>query len=363
MPNTLQERYSNMVMAKLRDAIVIKDSFVCNNDYEGEPTAGAVKIPVRDTEVVVSDYDRANGITGTNSVTGYETIVVDKDKAINEIVDGYESSAIPDGILAERLDSAGYSLAHQLDIDASSELVKGSTFMPGMTQNLAVENIYDALIKARTTLTKNGVPNDDRRFLLVTPEAEAMILKSDDFISASELGDSVKVTGSIGKILGFNVFSGWMPKEDGVLFVVGHPKFFTRVREFSVPVHTQDLSGSGKYIGASAVQGRLVYAHKVLRSKAFLKFGSSINSGESYVTVTKISNGVTLVKVNKDVKVFFKQSSSSITATKIFGEAMSSTEGYTEVTDMTNVLTSAGKYVEIIVLSGTNVVTDTVITI
>ena len=363
MPNVLQDRYSKMVMAKLRDSIVIKDSFVCNNDYEGEPAAGAVKIPVRDTEVVVSDYDRANGITGTNSVTGYETIVVDKDKAINEIVDGYESSAIPDGILAERLDSAGYSLAHQLDIDASTALVAGSTYMSGMTQNLAVENIYDALIKARTTLTKNGVPNDDRRFLLVSPEAEAMILKSDDFISASELGDSVKVTGSIGKILGFNVFSGWMPTEDGVLFVVGHPKFFTRVREFSVPVHTQDLSGSGKYIGASAVQGRLVYAHKVLRSKAFLKFGSSVNDGSHSVTINPNPNGVTLVKINKDVKVFFKQSSSSITATKIFGEVMSNTEGYTEVTNNTTVLTSAGKYVEIIVLSGTNVVTDTVITI
>lgn len=363
MPNTLQERYSNMVMAKLRDAIVIKDSFVCNNDYEGQPAAGAVKIPVRDTEVVVSDYDRANGITGTNSVTGYETIVVDKDKAINEIVDGYESSAIPDGILAERLDSAGYSLARQLDIDASETIIAGSTYMQGMTENLSVENIYDALIKARTTLTRNGVPNDDRRFLLVSPEAEAMILKSKDFISASELGDSVKVTGSIGKIFGFNVFSGWMPPEDGVLFVVGHPKFFTRVREFSVPVHTQDLSGSGKYIGASAVQGRLVYAHKVLRSKAFLKCGSSVNDGSHSVAQIPESDGVTLLKINKDVKVVYRQSSSAITATKIFGEVMSSTAGYTEVTNSTKVLTSAGKYVEIIVLSGTNVVTDALITI
>ena len=363
MPNVLQDRYSKMVMAKLRDSIVIKDSFVCNKDYEGEPAAGAVKIPVRDTEVIVSDYDRANGITGTNSVTGYETIVVDKDKAINEIVDGYESSAIPDGILAERLDSDGYSLAHQLDIDASETLIAGSTYMKGMTQNLAVENIYDALIKARTALTKNGVPNDDRRFLLVSPEAEAMILKSDDFISASELGDSVKVTGSIGKILGFNVFSGWMPPEDGVLFVVGHPKFFTRVREFSVPVHTQDLSGSGKYIGASAVQGRLVYAHKVLRSRAFLKFGSSVNDGSHSVTINPNPNGVTLVKINKDVKVFFRQSSSSITALKIYGESMTDTAGFTEVTNNTSVLKTAGKYVEIIVLSGTNVVTDTVITI
>ena len=42
--------------------------------------------------------------------------------------------------------------------------------------------------------------------------------------------------------------------------------------DFSVPIHLQDLSGSGKYIGASAVQGRKVYDHKcneVLRSVQF----------------------------------------------------------------------------------------------
>ena len=44
--------------------------------------------------------------------------------------------------------------------------------------------------------------------------------------------------------------------------IAGHPRFATRAEEFSVPIHIQDLSGSGKYIGASAVQGRDVYGHK-----------------------------------------------------------------------------------------------------
>ena len=63
MPNTLQERYSGLVLAKIRKELVLKDGVVFNNDYEGSPTAGSVKIPVRDTEVAVSDYDKANGIT------------------------------------------------------------------------------------------------------------------------------------------------------------------------------------------------------------------------------------------------------------------------------------------------------------
>ena len=32
-----------------------------NNDYEGDPVAGSVKVPVRDDEVRVGDYDRSAG--------------------------------------------------------------------------------------------------------------------------------------------------------------------------------------------------------------------------------------------------------------------------------------------------------------
>ena len=52
-----QERYAKLVLAKLRQTLVLKDGVVFNNDYEGSPAAGVVKIPVRDTEVEVSDYD------------------------------------------------------------------------------------------------------------------------------------------------------------------------------------------------------------------------------------------------------------------------------------------------------------------
>ena len=46
-------------------------------------------------------------------------------------------------------------------------------------------------------------------------------------------------------------------------FIAGHPNWCHRVMEWQVPVHLQDLAGSGKYIGASAVQGRKVYGLKV----------------------------------------------------------------------------------------------------
>ena len=36
MAHTLQERYSNLVKAKIRKELVLKDGVVFNNDYEGK---------------------------------------------------------------------------------------------------------------------------------------------------------------------------------------------------------------------------------------------------------------------------------------------------------------------------------------
>ena len=93
MAHISQERYSKLVRAKIRKELKLKDGVVFNNDYEGKPTAGSVKIPVRDGEVAVSDYDKANGINGTHGSTAYETMVIDKDKAVNEVID-FDAKAV-----------------------------------------------------------------------------------------------------------------------------------------------------------------------------------------------------------------------------------------------------------------------------
>ena len=53
MAHDLQVRYADLVLAKLRKELVLKDGVVFNNDYEGAPSAGAIKVPVRDTEVAI----------------------------------------------------------------------------------------------------------------------------------------------------------------------------------------------------------------------------------------------------------------------------------------------------------------------
>lgn len=361
MSHTLQERYSSLVLAKLRNELVLKDGFVFNNDYEGTPTAGAVKIPVRDTEVTVSDYDKANGATQTSGGTAYTTLPISKDKAVNEVIDGYDAASVPDNLVADRLDSAGYSLAAQIDTDGGSTLLSGGTIVN--IDAITSDNVYDKIVDLRTAMSKAKIPNDGKRYLLVTPDTMALIIKSPEFIKASALGDAVVQTGAVGKIAGFLV-AEWNDTTANLAMIAGHPRFATRVYEWGVPIKIQDLSGSGKFIGASAVQGRMIYDHKVLRSVAVRcvyspgSLTASLaaatgegSTGKTVVTVTAGATGTTFAyKLNPGSRATFDETSTAYAGTSL-------TSGSTAIA------VSAGDVIEVVNLSSSKVKAVTYLTV
>ena len=327
-----QERWSKLVLAKLRQELVLKDEVVFNNDYEGSPAAGVVKIPQRDEEVVVSDYDKANGITGTHGSTAYVNMPITKDKAVNEIIDGYDAAAVPDNLVADRLDSAAYSMAKQIDTDGGTTLLAAATV--DNEAQLTKDNIYSAIVDLRTRMNKANIPNDGKRYLLALPDAMALILKSPEFISASSLGDEVKQSGAIGKIAGFLVIE-WNDTTANLQLLAGHPRFATRAMDFAVDIHLQDLAGSGKYIGASAVQGRKVYDHKVLRSIAIravyspgslmLQAAQGATAGNTVLTVASGNSGTTYAyKKNPAARAVFGTTNTAYAGTSL-------TSGTTEI--------------------------------
>ena len=169
--------------------------------------------------------------------------------------------------MADRLDSAGYSLALQVDSDGSAELTTAGTAF-GTTTALTEKTIYGNVVDARTKLSTVHVPTEGR-WLLVSPEIYGLLLKSPEFIKASDLGDAVVQTGAVGRIAGFTVFEDSTLGEK-VEYIAGHPNWFAFIDEWAVPVHVQDLNGSSKYIGASAVKGRKVYAFKVTKPQTIL---------------------------------------------------------------------------------------------
>lgn len=271
--HALQERWSALVDAKLRQTLMTRDNYIFNTNYEGNPKAGKVKIPVRDTEVTVKDYDKASGVDLETGTTTYMDLDIDQDKAVNELIDGYDAAAVPDNLVADRLDSAGYSLALEMDKKCINVLETTSGVNICATKTAATEKTaYKEILAAKTYLGRTGVPQDGR-WLIVSPEFMSVLMMDDHFIRQGDLSQELKNAGAVGSVAGFAVYesnnlmfentTAVSGKKTTTEFIAGHPNWCHRVQEWAVDVHSQDLSGSGKYIGATAVQGRKIYGVKV----------------------------------------------------------------------------------------------------
>lgn len=65
-------------------------------------------------DVNVRDYDIKNGLALEQSATNYLNIPINFNKGINELIDGYEAAAVPDNLMAQRMESAAYSLQNSV---------------------------------------------------------------------------------------------------------------------------------------------------------------------------------------------------------------------------------------------------------
>ena len=362
MGHELQERYSKLVLAKVRKELKLKDGVVFNNDYEGDPAAGVVKIPVRDEEVVVSDYDRLNGINITSGSTTYDPFPIKKDVAVNEIIDDYEATAVPDNIVADRLDSAGYALAAKLDNDAATVLIAGST--PMNVGALTVDTVYSTIVDIRTAMSKANIPDDGRRYLLITPEVYAYVLKCPEFVKASSLGADVIQNGIVGRIAGFNVIE-WNDSTANLAMIAGHPRFATRINAWKKAIHIQDLNGDGKHIGACAVQGRQVYDHKVLRSVAIravytpgslgITASQAGTSGNTVLNVTGGTGSALAYKVNPAERAVFNMTSTAYAGTSLTSGSTKITANAADIIEVVDLASSKVKAVGYITVTAASI--------
>ena len=260
----LQERYAPLVEAKLRAESVFAHLF--NNRYEGSPKAGAVKVPVR-TDATVGDYDIANGGTLSSPSTSYVTVVTDNDHYVNELIDGYVAVAVPDNLIAERLDSAAFALADKIDVMLAALCKSGGTADTTSGTTATTSTLYGYLIDDIETLAAAKVRKADM-WIAMRPATYATLLKSDEFIKATTGDIEAWGAGYVGHIGGVPVYE--TPNlPNGVEFVIGNRAYCHYVAEWAVPVAVNDLA-DGVHIGASAVQGRQVWGAKISKATTVL---------------------------------------------------------------------------------------------
>ena len=293
MAHELQARYASLVDAKVRKVLVTKDNYIFNTYFEGVPTAGSVKLPIRDGETEVGDYSTTNisGNTIKYGSTKYLTAVIDNDKYINEYIDNYEAAAVPDSLVADRLDSASYSLANTIDTNALQTLAyamegkdkSGVAFGASDPRNaktgisagalaLTKSNVYETLVKVAQKLDEADVPAEGR-FAIVTPAVRALLLQDSNFIRQADLSQELVESGAIGQVAGLTIYVSnklaGLTATKAFQIIAGCPQWATRIAEWKIEPGLYDLNGDANVIGGSAVKGRYIFTHEITKPQTF----------------------------------------------------------------------------------------------
>lgn len=249
----------------MRPSLKIRNTF--SSDYVGNPTAGAVNVPVRNTDVTIRDYDIKNGLTLEQSATDYKNIPITKNKGINELIDGYEAAAVPDNLMAQRIESASYSSAKTLEDDAINALLTTNT---ASTQaDCTKDNVYENIVKDIANIAKLGV-DKNRMYVAISYDIETMLLTDEKYSNtASQIGAELAREGVVNKINGVKIITQDLGED--VEYIVYATEWCQKIDEWKVnPVVVDLTSGSSEYIGASALKGRFVYEDVVTDAKAVI---------------------------------------------------------------------------------------------
>lgn len=269
-----QERYANAIVKLMRPALKIRNTF--SRDYEGSPVAGAVKVPVRNTDVALTNYDVASGVNLTQSATTYLNIPVNNHKAINELIDGYEASAVPDNLVAQRLESGAYVIARTLEADAIQTLLGGTD---STQSDCTDKNVYANIVKDIAKLAKKGV-DKSRMYVAIDYATETLLLTDEKYSNtASQIGAELAREGVVGRINGVNVIvedlgtktvgEGANATEKDIEYIIYGVDWCQAIDEWKVAPSVKNLS-DGAHIGASALQGRMVYTDALTRTDAVI---------------------------------------------------------------------------------------------
>ena len=258
-----QERYADTIVKLMRKQFNIRNEF--SRDYEGNPVSGAVNVPTRNNDITLSDYDILNGITMTQSATDFLPILVDGHKAFSELVDGYEAEAVPDNLRAQRLESAGYVMGKTLELSAIKALTDGGT-TDASTSETSADNVYSAIATDVKNLKARGIPANELR-IAVSADTELKLLTDAKFANTSgTLGAELVREGVIGKINGVQVKPNYL-LPDAVEWIVFAPAWCQAIDEWKVEPTFNNIA-DGKHVGASALQGRMVYKDVVTNALA-----------------------------------------------------------------------------------------------
>jgi N4-gp56 family major capsid protein len=269
------EIWSAKLLVALRKELVYAGPGMVNRDYEGEIRDAG------DTVRITSISDPTIGTYVPNNTTivpeeltdAQRTLVVDQAKYFAFKVDDVDKRQAAGDVMTEAMSRAAYKLADTVDqyiaglytgIVAANQL--GSTGSPIDTFTTVTDAYDKVLIPLRTALKKANVPTAGR-YVVVSPEMMASLLRDARFIKANESGttDALR-NGFVGRAAGFDIYESNNtpnPSGDTQVILAGTSMAISFAEQISQTEAYRPEAGF-----SDAIKGLAVYGAKLIRPES-----------------------------------------------------------------------------------------------
>lgn len=241
---------------------------IVNRDYEGEITkqGDAVKINQMG-EITIGDYEKSDIGKAEELTSEQKTLMIDKAKYFNFQVDSVDQAQANLQLMDKAMERAGVAMADVVDREiAKSYAEAGSAIGDDTTPvELNAENIYEKVVELATKLDEKNTP-EEGRFIVLPSFAYGLLLRSPEFVRATDMGDELLTKGYVGEVAGFKVYkSNNVPHTEGSKFKImaGHPSAITMAEQV---VDVRAYEPEQRF--SDAVKGLHVFGTKVTQPNA-----------------------------------------------------------------------------------------------
>lgn len=236
-----------------------------NDDYQGDITTegDTVKI-ISPGSINVGTYTGAD-ITFQEASSTTQDLDIDQQDYIAVTFDDVDQAQANVNLMDAYMENINFATGNSTDQFILGKYTGADASNVIAASDITSSNIYDKLTEAKKLLSLNDVPGTGR-WVVLSPKEIELLEKSDDFTSASDLGDQTKLTGFVGRIAGFEVFESNNTVETGGNvrhLPFGHRMAITFANQIVKMTAGEHEKKFGEY-----VKGLHVYGGKVVRGKA-----------------------------------------------------------------------------------------------
>lgn len=256
--------WAGEILSNLRKAHIAGE--VVNRNYEGDITEFGQKVSINSIGAITAKpYTRGQSIDAPETLSGDEKeLEIDQAEYINFEVDDIDAAQQRPKVMSEAMTEGAHALSDRSDSyilglygDADNEI--GGA---GSPETLTSSNVYDYFVEAATLLDENNVPRTTMRWAVVSPWMHSLLVKSDEFLRSTQLGDETAVNGMVGQIAGFTVLMSNNVSQDGGEYraMFGYPGAISFAEQV---LNLEAFRPDDRF--SDAVKGLYVYGAKVVR--------------------------------------------------------------------------------------------------